>query len=68
MIHTHALRKALALLAGMFMLTAALAAPEPAEEGTDYKRLGNPLTVETGNKIEVAEFFWYRCPHCNQLG
>jgi thiol:disulfide interchange protein DsbA len=60
------LPRALALLAGLFMLTGALAA-EPAEEGTDYKRLNRPLQVETGKQIEVAEFFWYRCPHCNQL-
>lgn len=65
--HIQALPRALALLAGMFMLTGALAAAEPAEEGTDYKRLSKPLRVETGKQIEVAEFFWYRCPHCNQL-
>lgn len=65
--NAHVLQKALALLAGMFMLTAALAAPDPAEEGTDYQRLNRPLAVETGKKIEVVEFFWYRCPHCNQL-
>lgn len=65
--YTQALRRSLALLAGMFMLTAALATPEPAEEGTDFKRTNKPLAVETGKKIEVVEFFWYRCPHCNQL-
>ena len=65
--HTPVLQKALALLAGMFMLTAAMAAADPAEEGTDYQRLNRPLAVETGKKIEVVEFFWYRCPHCNQL-
>lgn len=61
-----ALPRALALLAGLFMLTGALAV-EPAEEGTDYKRLNKPVQVETGKQIEVVEFFWYRCPHCNQL-
>ena len=60
------LHRTLALLAGLFMLTGALAA-EPIEEGTDYKRLAKPVPVETGKQIEVAEFFWYRCPHCNQL-
>ncbi len=25
------------------------------------------MQVETGRQIEVVEFFWYRCPHCNQL-
>lgn len=61
-----ALPRALALLAGLFMLTGALAA-EPAEEGTDYTRLNKPVQVETGKQVEVVEFFWYRCPHCNQL-
>ena len=61
------LRQSLALLTGLLMLTGALAAAEPAEEGTDYKRISNPVPVETGKRIEVAEFFWYRCPHCNQL-
>ena len=65
--HTQSLHRMLALLAGMFMLTAALAAPEPAEEGTDFKRITTPLAVETGKKVELVEFFWYRCPHCNQL-
>jgi thiol:disulfide interchange protein DsbA len=61
-----ALPRLLALLAGLFVLTGALAV-EPAEEGTDYKRLSKPVAVETGRQIEVVEFFWYRCPHCNQL-
>ena len=26
-----------------------------------------PQPVATGKKIEVLEFFWYRCPHCFQL-
>lgn len=63
---TQALYRTLVLLAGLFMLGGALAA-EPAEEGVDYKRLSKPLPVETGKHIEVVEFFWYRCPHCNQL-
>lgn len=60
------LQRTLALLAGLLVLNGALAA-EPAEEGTDYKRLDKPVPVETGKQIEVVEFFWYRCPHCNQL-
>ncbi len=61
-----ALPRTLAALAGLFVLTGALAA-EPAEEGTDYTRLAKPVPVETGKQIEVVEFFWYRCPHCSQL-
>lgn len=63
---SRALPSILVMLAGLFMLGGALAA-DPAEEGTDYKRLARPLPVETGKQIEVVEFFWYRCPHCNQL-
>jgi thiol:disulfide interchange protein DsbA len=33
-------------------------------EGDQYLRLKNPQPVETGNKIEVIEFFSYGCPHC----
>ena len=33
-------------------------------EGTHYVKLGQPLPVPPG-KIEVVEFFWYGCPHCN---
>ncbi len=66
MIRIQAMHRALAFLAGLFVLTGALAV-EPAEEGTDYKRLAKPVAVETGRQIEVVEFFWYRCPHCNQL-
>jgi thiol:disulfide interchange protein DsbA len=34
------------------------------QEGTHYVKLGQPLPVTPG-KIEVIEFFWYGCPHCN---
>jgi thiol:disulfide interchange protein DsbA len=34
-------------------------------EGTHYVRLSQPQQVSSGNKIEVIEFFWYGCPHCN---
>jgi len=32
--------------------------------GTDYTVLANPQPVESGDKIEVLEFFQYSCPHC----
>lgn len=34
-------------------------------EGTHYVRLSQPMQPPTGGKIEVVEFFWYGCPHCN---
>lgn len=36
-------------------------------EGKDYLVLQMPQPVTTGKKIEVQEFFWYRCPHCFHL-
>jgi protein dithiol oxidoreductase (disulfide-forming) len=54
------------LTAAIFSLTASAAGPE-AFEGHDYARLKNAQPVATGKKIEVLEFFWYRCPHCFQL-
>jgi thiol:disulfide interchange protein DsbA len=36
------------------------------EEGKEYRRLDKQLPVEApAGKIEVIEFFWYSCPHCN---
>ncbi len=35
--------------------------------GRDYVELSTPQPTETGGKIEVVEFFWYRCPHCHSL-
>ena len=50
----------------------ALAWPEPTlaqrqpREGEEYRPLGRRAPVEApAGKIEVVEFFWYSCPHCN---
>lgn len=48
------------------VLSGAVYAAAPVE-GQDYVRLKSPQPVATGKKIEVAEFFWYRCPHCFHL-
>ena len=45
----------------------AFAASDPAFVGHDYTVLDEAQPVTTGKKIEVIEFFWYRCPHCFQL-
>lgn len=46
-----------------------LAAPVLAEplEGVEYTQLARRMPVETGDKIEVREIFWYGCPHCHSL-
>ena len=41
------------------------AAKKPVE-GTDYLSLDKRVPSDVGaGKIEVIEFFWYSCPHCN---
>ncbi len=41
-------------------------AQKKPEEGTDYLALDKRVPVEApAGKVEVIEFFWYACPHCN---
>ena len=49
------------------LLGAAQAQAQTAfKEGTDYLKLSRPAPVDTpADKVEVIEFFWYSCPHCN---
>jgi len=61
------LNRVLALIAAATLSFAAHAAGAPAVAGKDYTILNVSQPVATGKKIEVLEFFWYRCPHCAQL-
>ena len=39
---------------------------KPPVAGTDFLPLAKPAPLDTpAGKIEVIEFFWYSCPHCN---
>ena len=41
---------------------------KPPQEGADYILLDKVATTEAAaGKIEVVEFFWYSCPHCNRF-
>jgi len=52
--------------AGALVIGLPAAAQGAPVEGTHYVRLGQPLAVTApAGKIEVVEFFWYGCPHCN---
>ena len=51
-------------LATLLLCGAAVAQPV---EGKDYVTLKPPQSVEAAGKVDVAEFFWYRCPHCYNL-
>jgi thiol:disulfide interchange protein DsbA len=47
---------------------AALNGPTLWQEGVNYTRLvpAQPTAVPAG-QVEVLEFFWYACPHCNGI-
>lgn len=38
-----------------------------AQAGEGYKVLSQPQPVSSGNKVEVIEFFFYECSHCDHL-
>jgi thiol:disulfide interchange protein DsbA len=43
-----------------------LAQARKPEEGTDFLALDKRVPVDAPQgKVEVIEFFWYSCPHCN---
>jgi len=48
----------------LMLLVAQTAQAAQWKEGVHYQEIPFPVTVETGKKIEVREFFWYGCPHC----
>ena len=56
----------LSALSGLLFAFASCAQAGPIE-GTDYIELKPPQSVDSPDKIEVIEFFWYRCPHCYAL-
>ena len=60
---------AVATLSSTLVLsTAARAQDAPPKEGTDYLLMDKVATTEApAGKIEVVEFFWYSCPHCNHF-
>jgi len=56
---------ALASVLALFLFSAQAGAQVVA--GRDYRVLASPQPTTNGARIEVLEFFWYGCPHCNNL-
>lgn len=55
-----------AAVGGPGLLQVAQAQVAKPESGADYLVLDKRTAVEApAGKIEVVEFFWYNCPHCN---
>jgi thiol:disulfide interchange protein DsbA len=53
-------------LASLALAGSALAQEIRARQNIDY-RVIPAQPVETGERIEVIDFFWYGCPYCNEL-
>ncbi|MFM1992036.1 MAG: hypothetical protein RJA99_4993 [Pseudomonadota bacterium] len=58
------------LVAAGALAAGACAAPprpgNPPEEGFEFRAVREPRPPEvTAGRLEVLEFFWYGCPHCN---
>jgi len=54
------------LLAGAAGLPHLAWAQKAPEDGREYKTLDKRVATEVpAGKIELVEFFWYSCPHCN---
>jgi thiol:disulfide interchange protein DsbA len=58
------LLRAAACLLTLLLSAGAAAQPVP---GRDYAVINPPQPTESGKRVEVLEFFWYGCPHCNAL-
>ncbi|CAN7163944.1 thiol:disulfide interchange protein DsbA/DsbL [Caballeronia sp. LjRoot31] len=63
-----ALALSIGLVAGTLgAMNAAHASPAAPVAGTDYTVLQTAQPVDAQGKIEVIEFMWYGCPHCNEF-
>jgi len=63
--------KSFTALARLVLLVAAFAAgggvaAQPVAN-RDYRAINPPQPTDSGKRVEVLEFFWYACPHCNSL-
>ena len=55
----------MAALSGLGLPGVAFAQPGAPAEGKDYLKMKTPINLPRTGKVEVIEFFWYGCPHCN---
>jgi thiol:disulfide interchange protein DsbA len=55
-----------ALTSSVLVMPVAHAQLKKPQAGKDYQVLDPRATVDApAGKVEVVEFFWYNCPHCN---
>ncbi|MCG8523061.1 MAG: thiol:disulfide interchange protein DsbA/DsbL [Pseudomonadales bacterium] len=53
-----------AVLALSLLSAASLVNAQPWVAGEHYRVLDNPVRTASDSGVEVAEVFWYGCPHC----
>ena len=58
---------ALLITCAMLFSTSLWAQEKTFVEGGHYELLNEAQPIQTGDKIEVVEMFWYHCPHCYRL-
>lgn len=52
----------------LHLATPAMAQVRQFKEGKDFQKLSKPVATDAAaGKIEIIEFFWYSCPHCNSF-
>jgi thiol:disulfide interchange protein DsbA len=60
----HALRGLIAVVLSLSALACSAADNPKFEEGKQYKKVNDVQAPADKSRVEVAEFFWYGCPHC----
>lgn len=61
------LKKSLMAVFFSLVSVAAFASVTNPENGKEYQVLAQPQQTDAPGKIEVTEFFFFSCPHCNVL-
>ncbi|MDB5904775.1 MAG: thiol:disulfide interchange protein DsbA/DsbL, partial [Betaproteobacteria bacterium] len=59
----HGFARGLRVLAAVLCLSFVASTAFAQVAGKDFQPITPPQPTETGNKIEVIEFFSYACPH-----
>lgn len=54
-------------LGALALIVSGLSVAAQPVKDRDYRLIEPPQPPDSGRKVEVIEFFWYGCPHCNNL-
>jgi len=59
--------KQIVSLAAVAAMSSRAFAQKALQAGKDFRVINPPRPTESGDRIEVLEFFSYGCPHCHEL-